>query len=132
ATESIHKFALQCKQLKNELDELKTLQTQTLPESEMESIDANLANLREQIRSCNAVVDYFVHTYFDSITKSHEFPEAAIERQFNLIFQSHHLAEKYKLKLENQLGVIKKHITLYNNHPDDINFAIIKEDIVSF
>ena len=132
ATESIHKFALQCKQLKNELDELKTLQTQTLPESEMESINANLANLRKQIRSCNAVVDYFVHTYLDSITKSHEFPEAAIERQFYLIFQSHHLAEKYKLKLENQLGVIKKHITLYNNHPDDINFAIIKEDIVSF
>ncbi|MBW2584634.1 MAG: hypothetical protein JRE36_13900, partial [Deltaproteobacteria bacterium] len=61
-----------------------------------------------------------------------EFPEAAIERQFNLIFQSPHLAEEYKLKLENQLGVIKKHITLYNNHPDDINFAIIKEDIVGY
>ncbi len=132
ATESIHQFALQCKQLKNELDELKILETQTLPESEMESLSANLANLREQIRSCNAVVDYFVHAYLDSIAKSHEFSEAAIERQFNLIFQSPHLAEKYKLKLENQLGVIKKHITLYNIHPDDINFAIIKEEIVSY
>jgi hypothetical protein len=98
----------------------------------MESINAKLANLSEQIRSCNAVGDYFGNSYLDSIAKSHEFSEAAIERQFNLIFQNHHLAEKYKLKLENQLGVIKKHITLYNNHPDDINFAIIKEDIVSY
>ena len=132
AAESIHKFALQCKQLKSELEELKTLETQTLPESEMESLNANLANLREQIRSCDAVVDYFVHSYLDSIAKSHEFSEDAIARQFKLIFQSPHLAEKYKLKLENQLDVIKKHITLYYNHPDEINFTIIKEDIVSY
>jgi len=132
AAESIHKFALQCKELKNEVDELQTLQTQTLPESEMESIDANLTNLREQIRSCNAVVDYFVHSYLDSIARSHRFPEAAIERQFNLVFQGPRLAEKYKLTLENQLGVIKKHITLYSNHPDDINFAIIRADILNY
>ena len=132
AAESIHKFALQCKQLKSELDDLKALETQTLPESEMESLAANLANLREQIRSCDAVVDFFVHSYLDSIAKSHEFSEDTIEQQFNLLFQSPHLAEKYKLKLENQLTVIKKHITLYYNHPDEINFAIIKEDIVSY
>ncbi|CAB1059921.1 FIG00605096: hypothetical protein [Olavius sp. associated proteobacterium Delta 1] len=132
AAESIHNFAFQCKQLKNELEDLKRLETQALPESEMESLNANLANLREQIRTCDAVVDYFVHAYLDSIAKSHEFPTDAIERQFNILFQSPHLAEKYKLKLENQLGIIKKHITLYNNHPDEINFAIIKEDIVTY
>jgi formylglycine-generating enzyme required for sulfatase activity len=132
AAESIHNFAFQCKQLKNELEDLKRLETQTLPESEMESITANLVSLREQIRSCNAVVDYFVHAYLDSIAKSYEFPTDAIERQFNILFQSPHLAEKYKLKLENQLAIIKKHITLYYNHPDEINFAIIKEDIVSY
>jgi hypothetical protein len=130
--ESIHNFAFQCKQLKNELEDLKRLETQALPESEMESITANLVSLREQIRSCNAVVDYFVHAYLDSIAKSYEFPTDAIERQFNTLFQSPHLAEKYKLKLENQLAIIKKHITLYYNHPDEINFAIIKEDIVSY
>ena len=132
AAESIQKFALQCKQLKNELENLKALGTQTLPEAEMESLNVNLVNLREQIRSCDAVVDYFVHAYLDSIAKSHEFSEDAIERQFNILFQSPHLAEKYKLKLENQLGVIKKHITLYYNHPDEINFTIIKEDIVTY
>jgi hypothetical protein len=132
AAESIQKIALQCKQLKNEFDDLKALETQALPESEMESLTADLANLREQIRSCDAAVDYFVHSYLDSIAKSHEFPEDAIERQFNILFQSPHLAENYKLKLENQLAVVKKHITLYHNHPDEINFAIIKEDIVSY
>ena len=132
AAESIQKFALQCQQLKSEFEELKALETQALPESEMESLTADLTNLREQIRSCDAVVDYFVHTYLDSIAKSHEFPEEAIERQFNILFQSPHLAENYKLKLENQLAVIRKHITLYYNHPDQINFAIIKEDIVSY
>jgi hypothetical protein len=130
--ESIQKFALQCQQLKSEFEELKALETQALPESEMESLTADLTNLREQIRSCDAVVDYFVHTYLDSIAKSHEFPEDAIERQFNILFQSPHLAENYKLKLENQLAVIRKHITLYYNHPDEINFAIIKEEIVSY
>jgi formylglycine-generating enzyme required for sulfatase activity len=132
AADSIHKFALQCQQLKDESEDLKTLTAQTLPESEMESLNANLANLREQIRSCNAVVDYFVHSYLDSIAKSHEFPKDTIERQFDTLFQSPHLIDKYKLKLENQLDVIKKHITLYYNHPDEINFAIIKEDIISY
>jgi len=132
AAESIHKFALQCNQLKNELEELKTLETQTLPESEMESLNENVATKREQINSCHAVVDYFVHAYLDSIAKSHEFPEDAIERQFDTFFRSPHLSGKYRSKLENQLAVIKKHITLYYNHPDEINFAIIKEDIVSY
>jgi len=132
AVESIHKFTSQCKQLQSELDELKMLETQTLPEAEMESVNENLANLMVQIRSCDAVVDYFVHAYLDSIAKSHEFSKEAIERQFNLIFQSSRLDENYRLSLENQLAVIKKHITLYNNHPDEINFAIIKEDIVTY
>lgn len=132
AAESIHKFASQCNLLKNELDDLKALETQTLPEAEMESLKVNLENLREQIRSCDTVVDYFVHAYLDSIAKSHEFSEGAIERQFNILFKSPHLAEKYKLGLENQLGIVKKHVTLYYNHPDEINFAIIKEDIVNY
>jgi len=132
AAESIHKFALQCNQLKNELEELKTLETQTLPESEMESLNANVVALREQISSCHAAVDYFVHAYLDSIAKSHEFPEDVIGRQFDTLFQSPHLSGKYRSKLESQLAVIKKHITLYYNHPDEINFAIIKEDIVSY
>ena len=132
AAESIHKFAFQCKQQKNELADLKALETQALPESEMESLNKNVSSLREQIRSCDAVVDYFVHAYLDSIAKSNEFSEADIERQFNTLFQSPHLAEKYKLKLENQLGIIKKHIALYLNHPDEINFAIIKEEIVNY
>jgi len=42
------------------------------------------------------------------------------------------IPSSYKVKLENQLRIIKKHITLYLNHPDEINFAIIKEDIVSY
>jgi hypothetical protein len=132
AAESIHQFAFQCKQMKNELEDLKTLETQALPESEMESLNENLASLRGHIRSCHAAVDYFVHAYLDSIAKSHEFSENAIARQFNVLFQSPHLAEKYKLKLDNQLGIIKKHIALYFNRPDEINFAIIKEDIVSY
>ncbi len=132
AAESIQKFALQCKQLNNEFQNLKALETQALPESEMESLTADLANLREQIRSCGAVVDFFVHSYLDSIAKSHEFAQDTIERQFSILFQSPHLAEKYRLKLENQLAVIKKHITLYLNQPDEINFAIVKEDIVSY
>ena len=132
AAESIQKFALQCKQLKNELQELKPLETQALPESEMESLTTNLANLREQIRSCNAVVDYFVHTYLASIAKSHDYTEDVIREHLKAIFQSPHLAEKYKIRLENQLAVLKKHITLYYNQPDEINFAIIKEDIVNY
>ena len=132
AAESIHKFAFQCKQMENELEDLKTLETQALPESEMESLNANLASLREQIRSCNAAVDFFVHAYLDSIAKSHEFSENTVKRQIQVLFQSPHLAKKYKMKLENQLGIIKKHITLYLNHPDEINFAIIKEDIASY
>jgi formylglycine-generating enzyme required for sulfatase activity len=132
AAESIHKFAYQCKQLENELADLKSLEKQALPESEIESINANLKSLKEQMRSCNAVVDYFVYAYLDSIARSHEFSKSVIERQFNNLFQSPHLAEKFKLELGNQLDIIKKHITLYSNQPDELNFAIIKEDIANY
>jgi hypothetical protein len=98
----------------------------------MESLSANLAKLREQIRSCNAVVDYFVHTYLESIAKSHDYTEDVIQEHLKAIFQSPHLADKYKIRLENQLAVLRKHITLYYSHPDEINFAIIKEDIVNY
>jgi formylglycine-generating enzyme required for sulfatase activity len=132
AAESINKFAFQCKQMNNEFKDLTALATQALPESEMESLKSNLTKLGEQIRSCNAAVDYFVHAYLDSIAKSHEFSKNTVDRHFNVLFQSPHLAEKYKLKLENLMGIIKKHIILYLNQPDEINFAIIKEDIVSY
>ncbi len=132
AVESIHKFYTRCQQLQKEFDELKLLKTQPLPETEMDSLKVNLAEQAEQIRSCNATVDYFVHAYLDSIAKSHDFPQDTIAREFDHIFKSPGLAGNFKLGLENQLGVIQKHITLYNNHPDDVNFAIIKEDILSY
>ena len=132
AAESIHKLASRCKLLKNELDELKSLETQALPEAEMESLNANLAKLREKIKSCDGVVEYFVRTYLDSIAKSHKFSEDAIERQFNVLIKSLDPAGKYKLRLADQLAIVKKHIKLYYNHPDEINFAIIKEDIASY
>ena len=132
AVESIHKFNSRCQQLQKEFDELKLLKTQPLPETEMDSLKVNLAEQAEKIRSCNATVDYFVHAYLDSIAKSHDFPQNTIATEFDRIFKSPGLAGKFKLGLENQLGVIQKHITLYNNHPDDINFAIIKEDILSY
>lgn len=132
AVESIHKFSARCKQLESEFDELKVLRTQTLPETEMESLKKNLADLAEQIRSCSGAVDYFVHAYLDSIARSHDFSADTVARQLDRIFKSPHLSEKYKSSLENQLEVVKKHITLYNNHPDEINFAIIKEDILSY
>ena len=132
AAESIHKFAYQCKQLENELADLKMLETQALPESEIESINTNLKSLKEKMRSCNAVVDYFVYAYLDSIARSHEFSKNVIEHQINKLFQSPHLAEQYKVELGNQLDIIKKHIALYSNQPDEINFTIIKEDIASY
>ena len=132
AAESINKIAFQCKQMKDEFVNLESLANQALPESEMESIKSNLKKLREQIRSCDAAVDYFVHAYLDSIAKSHEFSKLTVDRQFDALFQSPHLADTYKSKLASQLGIVKKHINLYFNHPDEINFAIIKEDIVSY
>jgi formylglycine-generating enzyme required for sulfatase activity len=132
AAESINKIAFQCKQMKDEYENLKTLATQALPESEMESLKSNLTKLNEQIRSCDAAVDYFVHAYLDSIAKSHGFSKDTVDRQFDVLFQSPHLAEKYRSNLESQLEIVKKHINLYFNHPDEINFAIIKEDIVSY
>jgi hypothetical protein len=131
AVESIHKFTARCKQLQKDYDELKILQTQPLPETEMESLKKNLADLAEQIRSCDAFVDYFVQSYLDSIAKSKDFPENTIAHQFDRIFKSPRLAEKLRPRLEKQLDVVKKHMTLYNNHPDAINFAIIKEDILN-
>ena len=73
-----------------------------------------------------------MHAYLDGIAKSHDFPQDVIARQFDRIFDSPRLTDKYRLGLENELGILKKHIALYNSHPDEINFAMIKEDILSY
>jgi len=132
AVESVQKYNARCKQMQRDFDDLNLLRTQPLPETEMESIKTNIANLAEQIRSCNAVVDYFVHAYLDGVAKSHDFPQDVIARQFDRIFDSPRLTDKYRLGLENELGILKKHVALYNTHPDEINFAMIKEDILSY
>jgi len=130
AAESILKYASQRKQLQKELEDLNKLKTQTLPETEMESLNANIAVLTGRIGSYDAAVDYFVKSYIDNLAKSQEFPEDAVERQFNLIFQNHRLEETIGLNLQSRLGLFKKHIALYNNQPENISAEKIKDDIV--
>ncbi len=47
--ESLHKYALQRNQMENELEMLKKMKSEPLPESEIESLNKNISGLKEQI-----------------------------------------------------------------------------------
>jgi hypothetical protein len=130
-SESIVKYSTQRRLIQQDLDMLKNLKTQSIPETEIESIDRNISTVTDKIRNINAVIDYLVQSYIGGIQKSQKFSDDAIERQLNLIILNRKLEQNLRKSLNGKLSVFRNHIALFKKKPESVQKTNVVEDIVS-
>jgi len=130
-SESIIKYSTQRRLVQQDLEMLENLKPQSLPETEIESIDRNISTLTDKIRNIDAVIDYLVQSYIGGIQKSQKFSNDAIERQLNLIILNRKLEPNLRASLNGKLSVFRNHISLFKKMPESVQKTNIVEDIVS-
>ena len=131
SVESLHKYTVQRKQMEDELEMLKKMKAEPLPESEIESLNKNISGLTEQITHSDVAIDYLTQAYLENIRESQKFSQDAMDRQLNGLFQHQILAESLRSSLNSRLEIFRNHISRYAAHPDDIRPETIIQDIMS-
>jgi hypothetical protein len=131
SVESLHKYTVQRNQMEDELQRLKKMKTEPLPESEIESLNKNISGLTEQLSHSNAAIDYLTESYLENIRESQKFSQDAIERQLDSLFQHQILEESLRSSLNSRLEIFRNHISRYATNPDDIRPETIIRDIIS-
>ena len=131
SVESLHKYTVQRNQMEDELQRLKKMKTEPLPESEIESLSKNISGLTEQLSHSNAAIDYLTESYLENIRESQKFSQDAIERQLDSLFQHQILEESLRSSLNSRLEIFRNHISRYATNPNDIRPETIIRDIIS-
>ena len=129
--EYIVKYKSQHTQLQKELKVLKSLSTQTIPETEVGSITIDISKLSEEVMISEANIAYVANSYINIIEDSQQFPLYAIDRQMDQIIMDQNLEGDLQSQLIAKLEIYRKHITLYSAKPESILQSRIIEDIIS-
>ena len=131
SVESLHKYTVQRHQIERELEMLKKMKAEPLPESEIESLNKNITGLTEQIEHSDAAIDYLTQSYLANIRESQQFSQDAIDRQLDNLFQHQILEESLRSSLNSRLEIFRNHIIRYATNPDVIRPDTIIEEIIS-
>ena len=131
AEEYIVKYKSQHTQLQKELEVLKSLSTQTIPETEVGAITINISKLSKEVMISEANIDYLANSYINIIEDSQQFPLYVIDRQMDQIVMDQNLEGDLQSQLIAKLDIYRKHITLYSAKPESILQSRIIEDIIS-
>jgi hypothetical protein len=131
AQEYLVKYTLRQTQLLKELKALKSLTTQTIPESEVQSITTNISKLSEEVMINEANIDYLANSYINIIKDSQQFPLYAIDRKMDQIIMDQNLEGDIQSRLIAKLDLFREHISLYEAKPESILQLRILRDIVS-
>jgi uncharacterized membrane-anchored protein YjiN (DUF445 family) len=117
--------------MKGELEMLKKMKSEPLPESEIESLNKNISGLVEQIRHSDAAIDYLTQSYLGDIRESQKFSQDAVDRQLESLFQHQILEESLRSSLNSRLELFRNHISRYAAQPNDMQPDEIIQDIIS-
>ncbi len=131
SVESLHKYTVQRHQIERELEMLKKMKAEPLPESEIESLNKNITGLKEQIEHSDAAIDYLIQSYLANIRESQQFSQDAIDRQLDNLFQHQILEESLRSSLNSRLEIFRNHVMRYATNPDVIRPDTIIEEIIS-
>ena len=130
-SESIFKYSAQRRLVQHDLEMIKNLKTQSIPETEIEAVDRNISTLSDKIHNIDTVIDYLVQSYIGGIKKSQKFSDDAIERQLNLIILNRKLEQNLRTSLNGKLSLFRDHISLFKKMPESVQKIDIVKDIVS-
>ena len=131
AVESLHKYTVQRSQMEQELEMLKKMKAEPLPESEIESLKENISGLTEEINHSDVAIDYLTQSYLGNIREGQKFSQDVIDRQLDSLFQHQILEESLRSSLNSRLEIFRNHISRYATNPDDIRPETIIADIRS-
>ena len=131
AVESLHKYTVQRSLMEQELEMLKKMKAEPLPESEIESLKENISGLTEEIDHSDVAIDYLTQSYLGNIREGQKFSKDAIDRQLDSLFQHQILEESLRSSLNSRLEMFRNHISRYAANPDDIRPETIIQDIIS-
>jgi len=129
--ESLLDYTSKLKELQKELAMLIKLKSQSLPESEIESISRKIAELEKEVGYYNAAIDYFVQTYINSLRNIQDLSYDVIAHQINTILESYQEQDKIRRRLSGRFALLKKHIPEIKKNADHINPETIMGDILA-
>jgi parvulin-like peptidyl-prolyl isomerase len=116
-----------------ELDRLKFMKADVVPESVLEALDRNIDKAMEAVSAVGSEIDNFVQFYMNRIKESQEYPEDVFAREMDLISQELILEEGFTQSLKSRFDLFKlfkKHVALSKSQEGDIKPESILEDIV--
>jgi hypothetical protein len=130
--ESVLGYSMRRQVMMYELDRLKFMKTNVVPESVLEALDGNIANAMEAIRIVDAEIDNFVQFYINRIKESQTYPEDMFKNQMDLITQELMVEEGFSQGLKSRFDLFKlfkQHIARHKSQEAGIRPGSVLEDI---
>ncbi|UCF82772.1 MAG: SUMF1/EgtB/PvdO family nonheme iron enzyme [Desulfobacteraceae bacterium] len=131
--ESVLGYSMRRQVMLYELDRLKFMKTNVVPESVLEALDGNIAKAGEAVSRVDAEIDNFVQFYINRIKESQKYPEDVFESQMDLISRELILEEGFSQSLKSRFDLFKlfkKHVALNKSQEGGIRAGSVLEDIV--
>jgi hypothetical protein len=131
--ESVLSYSMRRQVMLYELDRLKFMKADVVPESVLEALDGNIDKAMEAVSMVDSEIDNFVQFYINRIKESQEYPEDVFKRQMDLISQELILEEGFSQSLKSRFDLFKlfkKHIALDKSQEGGIRPGSVLEDIV--
>lgn len=128
--ESLLNYTLRSQDLQNELEILEKLTNQAIPESDLDSVNREVAKKREQLRYTFDVMNYLTQSYLNALERTKKYSTDAVERQIRLISRDSNLDGQMRLLILKRLSLLVEHVVLYTNNPENLPPDKIKADIL--
>ena len=130
--ESVLGYSMRRQVMMYELDRLKFMKTDVVPESVLEALDGNITKAMEAVSMVDAEIDSFVQFYINRIKESQKFPEDVFKNQMDLISQELIVEEGFSQDLKSRFDLFKlfkKHVALHKSQEGGIRPGSVLEDI---
>ena len=130
SAESILNYDMQRKRVHHDLEELKKMKKETLPESVLVSVDGDMAKARGTINILDAAIDYYVQAYISRIQESQKSPIDVFEKQMGLITKEVSKEADLSYRLKTRLDIFKKHVDLFKKKRKNISKEKVLGDLI--
>lgn len=130
SAESILNYELQRRRVLQDLDDLKKMKKETLPESVLVTVDGDMAKALGTLNVIDAAIDYSVQAYISRIQESQNSPFDIFETQMDLVEKEVSKEADLSYRLKTRLDIFKKHVDLFKKKQKNISKEVILEDLV--
>ena len=130
--ESVLGYSMRRQVMIYELDRLKFMKTNVVPESVLEALDGNVTKAMETISMVDAEIDNFVQFYINRIKESQKYPEDMFQDQMDLISQELIVEEGFSQGLKSRFDLFKlfrQHVARHKSQEGGIRPGRVLEDI---